>query len=125
MLVVFSVLAPGRTLAADSPVKIAEKEGIGKYLTDQDGLALYYFTRDSGDKSACSGGCLERWPIFSAEITMAPEGVDAKDFKVITREDGQKQTAYKGRLLYYFVDDKKAGDTKGQGLFDVWFVVAP
>jgi predicted lipoprotein with Yx(FWY)xxD motif len=42
------------------------------------------------------------------------------------RSDGKRQVTYKGHPLYYFIQDKKAGDTKGQGLnaFGAkWYVV--
>jgi len=106
-------------------VKIAEKEGLGKFLTDPEGMTLYYFTKDMGKTSACTGFCLEKWPIFYSEVAITPAGCDVSDFDVITREDGKKQTAYKGRLLYYFNGDTQPGDTKGQGVFDSWYVVAP
>jgi predicted lipoprotein with Yx(FWY)xxD motif len=34
---------------------------------------------------------------------------------VITRDDGGKQWAYKGKPLYFGKDDKKAGDAEGDG----------
>ena len=52
-------------------------------------------------------------------------GVKADDFGVITRDDGKKQSTFKGMPLYYFFKDKKAGDTFGQGVNNVWYVVAP
>jgi predicted lipoprotein with Yx(FWY)xxD motif len=132
MMCVFVVLAAAcaeRVLAAaeeQSPsVKIAEAEGIGRYLTDPAGMTLYYFTLDSTNKSACSGPCLERWPIFYSEITMVPADCDKKDFSVITREDGNKQTTYKGKPLYYYYRDGKPGDIQGQGMGGVWYVVEP
>ncbi|WP_430099136.1 COG4315 family predicted lipoprotein [Peribacillus simplex] len=39
------------------------------------------------------------------------------------RDDGQKQTTYKGHPLYYFVKDKQAVDINGQGVNNVWFVL--
>ena len=128
MLFVLSGLALDRLQAAenmDTTVKIAEMEGVGKYLTDQKGITLYYFTKDSPNKSACSGFCLERWPIFYVESLSVPKGLDASDFGVITRDDGNKQTTYKGRPLYYFLADYNPGDIKGQGVYDSWYVVAP
>jgi alpha-glucoside transport system substrate-binding protein len=35
------------------------------------------------------------------------------------------QTTYKGWPLYYFVNDQAAGDTLGQGVNNVWFVIDP
>jgi predicted lipoprotein with Yx(FWY)xxD motif len=41
------------------------------------------------------------------------------------RKDGSQQVAYNGLNLYYFAGDKKEGDTNGQGLGDVWYLVSP
>ena len=35
------------------------------------------------------------------------------------------QVAYGGAPLYYYSLDKAAGDTKGQGVGDVWFIAQP
>ena len=128
LLVVFAAMVQIQAQAAEDgtpAVKIAEQEGLGRYLTDPNGMTLYYFTKDSTNKSACSGFCLERWPLFYSEVAVVPAGCDASDFNVITREDGKKQTTYKGKPLYYYEKDKEPGDTKGQGVFDSWYVVAP
>lgn len=106
-------------------VLIKSKEGLGKHLTDSKGMTLYYFKNDSPGKSACAGECLGKWPVFYSEKITAPKDVNAKDFGTITREDGKKQTTYKGYPLYYFAGDAKAGDTNGQGVKDVWFVIDP
>ena len=45
-----------------------------------------------------------------------PSTLAASDFKVFTRPDGQKQTAYKGHPLYFFSSDATPGDTKGRGV---------
>jgi len=108
-----------------SVVKIAETDNLGRYLTDKSGMTLYYFTKDSKDMSTCSGFCLERWPIFSAEIRSVPMGLDAGDFGTIKRTDGKVQTTYKGQPLYYFISDNNPGDTNGQGVYNSWYVVAP
>ena len=49
----------------------------------------------------------------------------AEDFASIARDDGRKQTTYRGLPLYYFAGDKAPGETKGQGVKEVWFVAAP
>ena len=56
---------------------------------------------------------------------MAGEGVDATLLGTITRDDGSTQVTYNGWPLYYFHEDAAAGDTNGQGLGGVWFLVSP
>lgn len=106
-------------------VKIHEKEGVGKYLTDASGKTLYWFKKDALHKSACVGACVEKWPVFYRESIKAPDGVKAEDFGTITREDGNKQTTFRGFPLYYWVNDAKMGDTTGQGVNNVWYVIDP
>jgi predicted lipoprotein with Yx(FWY)xxD motif len=112
-------------LADHHAVKLAEKEGVGKFMTDTRGMTLYIFKKDSPGKSACSGPCVEKWPLYYRETVAAPAELAAADFGVITREDGNKQTTYKGWPLYYFSGDKAPGDTAGQGFGGVWFVADP
>lgn len=105
-------------------VTIMEKEGIGQYLADADGVSLY-FTKDDfmGQKCSCTGECLDTWPIFYKENIETPPGASAWWFKIITREDGEKQTTFKDFPLYYYVDDKAPGDTNGHGVNDVWMLM--
>lgn len=105
---------------------VKTKDGIGSYLVDDKGMTLYLFKKDTAGKSACgaANGCLEKWPVFLADTAPAA-GIDNAAIGVITRDDGTKQTTYKGLPLYYFFKDKAAGDTLGQGVNNVWFVVAP
>lgn len=108
-------------------IMVKSKDGLGDYITDAKGMTLYYFKADSPGKSTCSGGCLEKWPLlYSEEITVSKgSGMDEKEFSSIIRDDGKKQTTLRGYPLYYFAGDKKAGDTNGQGIKDVWLVVDP
>jgi predicted lipoprotein with Yx(FWY)xxD motif len=68
---------------------------------------------------------VEKWPIYYREMVAAAKELKAEDFGTITREDGKKQTTFRGYPLYYWMNDKQAGDTTGQGVNDVWFVVNP
>lgn len=105
-------------------LQVLKSEKVGKYLADAQGMTLYYFTKDESNVSNCNSKCLEIWPAFYAENIVAPGGFNKKDFGTITREDtGQKQTTYKGHPLYYFFNDKQVGDTNGQGVNNVWFVL--
>ncbi|HYG66155.1 MAG TPA: hypothetical protein VD838_00800 [Anaeromyxobacteraceae bacterium] len=117
----------GAALAADDgTVKVAKSPQHGDYLTDGKGMALYFFLKDSKGKSACTGQCVVAWPLFQAEkVTPQGEGLKAADFATISREDGQTQTTYQGKPLYYYVKDQKPGDTTGHGVKDVWILATP
>jgi predicted lipoprotein with Yx(FWY)xxD motif len=118
-----SVLLTAIAVAAE--VGTNTKEGIGSYLVDHKGMTLYTFKKDTAGKSACSGPCVDRWPLFLDEGIKVTGNLKAKDFGAITREDGTKQTTYKGLPLYYFFKDTKPGDTNGQGVNNVWYVATP
>ena len=111
-------------LADHHAVKVAKDDKLGSYLTDAKGMALYTFKKDSPGKSACAGECVAKWPLYFREKVGGDPKL-AADFGTITREDGQKQTTYKGLPLYYFAGDKAAGETKGQGVKEVWYLAAP
>jgi predicted lipoprotein with Yx(FWY)xxD motif len=125
LIALLLAVAPAVTFAMHHEVKIADKPGLGKYLTDAEGKTLYWFKKDAAGKSECSGGCLEKWPAFYRETLAPPAGTVKEDFATITRSDGAKQTTFRGYPLYYWAGDAKAGDTNGQGMMDVWFVVDP
>jgi predicted lipoprotein with Yx(FWY)xxD motif len=91
----------------------------GGMLVDSKGMTVYTYDKDSAGKSACVAKCAENWPPVMAG-DMKP--MDA-DYSTITRADGSKQLAYKGKPLYTFVKDKKAGDKVGDKAMDVWHVV--
>ena len=118
-------LGIGTAIGNDLTVKIQKKEGIGKYFTDTEGKTLYWFKKDTPGKSSCNGPCMEKWPIYYREKVTAPRGVKTKDFGTITRDDGKKQTTFRGYPLYYWNNDKQAGDTMGQGVNNVWYVINP
>jgi hypothetical protein len=43
----------------------------------------------------------------------------------VKRTDGTDQATYNDLPLYHFSGDEAGGDTNGQGLQDVWWVVSP
>jgi predicted lipoprotein with Yx(FWY)xxD motif len=108
----------------DERVLIANSKDLGSYLTDTSGKTLYFFTKDTPGASTCTGTCLGLWPAFYADPVTAPSVLNPSDFTAVTRYDGVKQTAYKGRPLYYYSADTKPGDTKGQGFNNVWYIAA-
>ncbi|RJG07300.1 hypothetical protein D3870_15995 [Noviherbaspirillum cavernae] len=92
-------------------------------LTSPSGMALYVFDRDAAGsgKSVCNGPCATNWPPLPAEDGAKASG----DYSVITRDDGKKQWAYKGKPLYTWVKDQKPGDKSGDGVNNVWHIAKP
>ena len=89
-------------------------------------LTLYTFDMDKEPgKSACNDKCATYWPAVTAAADAKPKG----DWTIVARDDGAKQWAYKGKPLYTFMMDKKAGDTAGsemgQNGTHVWHIATP
>ena len=108
-------------------VDVATDATLGAILVGEDGMTLYTFKKDGGGKSACNGDCAAKWPPFVLEEdeTVTPGDGVTGTLASIVRDDGTKQVTYDGAPLYYFASDTAAGDVKGQGLNDVWFVATP
>jgi predicted lipoprotein with Yx(FWY)xxD motif len=103
------------------PAKVGETSK-GKVLVDAKGMTLYTLDRDTApNKSTCNGQCATNWP----PLAVAVDAKDTGDWTVVTRDDGNKQWAYKGKPLYFWKDDKKPGDVEGDGRNGVWHVAAP
>lgn len=99
---------------------------LGQIVVDGEGMTVYYFTKDVADsgESACTGDCLAAWPPVLAEEEPELDGVTA-EVGLIDTPDGQQQVTLNGMPIYYWAQDKAPGDTTGQGVNDVWYVVAP
>ncbi len=93
----------------------------GGVLVNSGGMTLYTFDKDAAGsgKSVCNGPCATMWPPAMAAADAQPAG----DFTVVTRDDGSKQWAYKGKPVYTYTPDKKAGDMAGDNFKDVWHVI--
>ena len=106
------------TMAANSPVKTVD--GV---LVGANGMTLYTFDRDvaGSGKSVCNGQCAVNWPPLLATAQAQATG----DFSLITRDDGKKQWAYKGKPLYLWIKDSKPGDTTGDKVNNVWAAARP
>ncbi|WP_238891640.1 COG4315 family predicted lipoprotein [Achromobacter insuavis] len=90
-------------------------------LVNSAGMTLYTFDKDAGGKSACNDQCAKIWP----PVTAAADAKASGDLSVITRDDGSKQWAYKGKPVYLYAKDTKPGDKTGDNFKDVWHVIKP
>lgn len=117
-LLVAAALFAGCAALAGAPTKTMD--GV---LTGPNGMTLYTFDRDvaGSGKSTCNGPCEANWPPLMATASDASSG----DYAVITRDDGKKQWAFKGKPLYFWAKDSKPGDKTGDGFNKVWQVARP
>ncbi|PYE54386.1 sulfocyanin-like copper-binding protein [Deinococcus yavapaiensis] len=118
LLLATSVVAQQARLRLD----VREDSKLGAFLTGADGKTLYIFTRDSLGTSNCYDACAENWPpVLASQLPTLPGGAQGR-LTLIERKDKTRQVAYNGQPLYYWKRDRKAGDTLGQALNDVWYV---
>jgi len=126
----------GTSPNTEPALALRDTGGLGPHLVDGEGRTLYYFANDvpaaggAGGTSNCADNllpsgavCDVAWPPFhTAEATLGA-GLEAADLGTLQRADGAMQTTYKGWPLYAFAQDTQAGDTKGEGVGGVWYVL--
>ena len=110
----------GAALAAE-PASMPPTAKNGMFA-DAKGMTLYTFDKDMPGKSACNGQCATNWP----PLLVADGAKASGNWSIITRDNGLKQWAYKGKPLYGWVKDTKPGDTTGDGFLNgAWHVARP
>ncbi len=110
---VVAISTYGAMAVAQAPVKVTD--GV---LTNAAGMTLYTFDKDAGGKSACNGPCATNWPPLKAATDAKASG----DWSIISRDDGSKQWAYKGKPVYNWSKDMKPGDKAGDNFNKLWHV---
>lgn len=114
-------LMGGAALAQTAAPAAPAETPKGKVLANAKGMTLYTFDKDAPGKSNCNGPCAQNWPPLAAAADAKPSG----DWTVVTRDDGSKQWAYKGKPLYAWSKDAKPGDTTGDGFNGAWRIAKP
>ena len=112
------LLAACASMTAPGPATVAD--GV---LVGPSGMTLYTFDRDAtgSGKSVCNGPCATNWPPL-----MASAGDKASaEWSLVTRDDGSRQWAYKGKPVYFWAKDAKRGDRTGDGVNNVWHLARP
>ncbi len=114
--------------AAKGGARVAlAKTPLGRILVDSKGITLYDFVVDKGTTSACYGACAALWPpLLTHGKPVAGPGVKASLLGTTKRKDGKLEVTYGGHPLYYFVSDRKPGQTTGQGIDQFggpWWVI--
>ena len=117
-LILAGALFGGCAASFAAPAKVAD--GV---LVAPNGMTLYTFDKDTAGsgKSVCNAGCATNWPPLMASDADKPDG----DYTIVTRDDGKKQWALKGKPLYFWAKDTKPGDKTGDGVLGVWHTATP
>ncbi len=118
----YEVAGSGEGAAGEEAGLALATSGFGDVLVDAAGNIVYLFTPDGQGDSTCYDQCADNWP-FVAEASGVGAGLDASLLGTTTRTNGDVQATYNGWPLYYFGGDAAPGDTNGQGVGDVWWVV--
>jgi predicted lipoprotein with Yx(FWY)xxD motif len=97
---------------------------LGSVLTDDQGRVLYMFNPDNRGSSVCYDACAAVWPAtLTTGAPTAGTGADASLLGTTKRTDGSSQVTYNKYPLYTFTFDQKAGDTNGQAVKSIWWVL--
>src|SRR5439155_12886522 len=126
-LMAAGVLAAAAVASPNTSTVLLRPMAVGKVLVAAKGRTLYLFTVDKGKKSTCYGQCAAYWPPLIASKPSVGAGLKASLLGTTKRRDGKAQVTYAGHPLYFFVQDKKAGQVNGQGFVHFggsWWVVS-
>ena len=110
---------------ATGPAVVGTATGaLGTFLVDGKGMTLYMYVPDTAGVSTCYDKCAVAWPPqLTTGAPTASGGADKSKLSTTARTDGATQVKYGDWPLYYWVKDTAPGDTTGQGVQDVWYVV--
>jgi predicted lipoprotein with Yx(FWY)xxD motif len=111
---------------ATGVVRSARNAALGAtVLTDARGITLYHLGGEQGGRFICTGSCLQLWRPVTASAS-ATQNAGIASLGTVKRPEGLVQVSYRGMPLYTFLQDRRPGDAKGQGLKDVgtWSAVS-
>ncbi|PSR21748.1 MAG: hypothetical protein C7B45_09710 [Sulfobacillus acidophilus] len=90
-----------------------------RVLESSKGYTLYYFTKSTATKNACTGACARIWLAYKAASIPKIKGLAGK-FSLL-----KGQLEYQGHPLYTYTGDKGPGESHGEGFFKEWYVATP
>ena len=122
-IVLLALAACSSTRMPAEPAHKVVDTTIGKILATNRGMTLYTFANDKAPGvSSCNDRCAASWPPLIALDDARAVG----KWSVVQRADGMKQWAYDGKPLYGWHEDKRQGDTLGDGKLDgAWKAARP
>ena len=136
ILLAIAVAAVSAGLGLFQP-PVAEAEGtrivaagsqFGTMLWGPGRQAIYVFERDGRGKSRCYGACAKAWPpVITRGKPVAGAGARRSLLGTTRRRDGRLQVTYRGRPLYYYVNEGR-GEVRCHNVDlngGLWWVVGP
>ena len=98
-------------------------------FADDQAYTLYTYDKDQPGKSNCNGECAKTWP--PAKVDPAAQATG--EWTIVTRDDGAKQWAFRGRPLYTYIKDAPppegtmaffmgGGGSSGHDVDGVWHI---
>lgn len=112
-------------------IRVDSLDGMGPYITDGEGRALYAIEGEPEGESTCYDACADVWPPLLAsggQVAPGAAGLQADQIATLQRRDGSQQVTFAGHALYYYQDDQGPGDTEGHDVTDrwgEWYLVRP
>ena len=98
--------------------KEAPNTTLGKtVLVTTGGRTLYSLSAETNGKFICTATCLTVWRPLTVAAGVKPLG--PVKLGTIVRPEGKTQVTFKGKPLYTFSGDTKAGQANGEGIKDV------
>ena len=96
---------------------VADAPGVGAYVTDATGRAVYVLETTEGAAVDCVGPCATEFDpvIGTATVAAGATGLEASALGTRALPDGRQQVTYSGKPLFFSRADAAKGDTKGQG----------
>lgn len=120
MKALLSLAAATAATALSGALLLAAPAAAAGVLTARNGMTLYTYDGDSGSSPNCYGACAASWPPYLGKAGARM----GKSWKLVARTDGTRQWVHDGKPVYFFTGDHKRGETKGDGSFGAWHVVA-
>lgn len=117
--------ASGNDDSEEVTVQVRSNSEFDEILVGPDEMTVYNFDMDTqgATESTCYDDCADAWPPLTVEDAPAAGPDVAAELTTFERDDGEMQVVANGWPLYYFANDEEPGDTAGQGVNDVWWVL--